>query len=71
MTELLLWAQGDINQLWYLVPLIVVISLVYAATRQEEMRPILRHARRVAVMILSFLGIALLVLEAMAWWADK
>ena len=69
MTDLLLLAQAEINQLWYAVPLILVISLVYAATRQEEMGAILRHARRVAVMVVSFLGIAFLVLEAMQWWA--
>jgi hypothetical protein len=72
MTDLLLPAQADINQLWYVVPLIIVISLVYAATRQEEMGPILRHAaRRVAVMIVIFMGIAFLVLEAMMWWAAR
>jgi hypothetical protein len=30
--------------LWYAVPLIVATSLVYAATRHEEMREILSHA---------------------------
>ena len=33
------------NRMWYSLPLIVVISLVYAATRHELMAPILEHAK--------------------------
>ena len=43
------------NQLWYVVPLIAAISLVYGATRDEAMEPILFHAYRSAVMISTFL----------------
>ena len=43
------------NQLWYAVPLIAAVSLVYGATRDEEMTPILIHAYRSAVMIVGFL----------------
>ena len=43
------------NQLWYAVPLIAAISLVYGATRDEEMPAILIHAYRSAVMIVGFL----------------
>ena len=52
----LLGAALPYNQLWYAVPLIVSISLVYGATRDEEMDLILYHAYRSAVMICTFLA---------------
>ena len=36
------------NELWYLLPLVVSISLVYGATRRELMGPILIQAVRAA-----------------------
>lgn len=50
------------NRLWYSLPLIVVISLVYAATRHEVMRPILEHAVRFGVWIGVFMFIVFVVL---------
>ena len=43
------------NRLWYAVPLIIVISIVYAATRHELMRPILEHAVRFCSSIVTFM----------------
>jgi hypothetical protein len=43
------------SRLWYAVPLIVAVSLVYAATRHELMEPILRHALHTAVWIVGFM----------------
>jgi hypothetical protein len=37
--------------LWYALPAIIAISLVYAATRHEAMGPILRHALRTGLLI--------------------
>ncbi len=37
---------AQINLMWYSLPLIVAISLVYSATRHEQMQPILAHALR-------------------------
>ena len=54
-------------RLWYAVPLIVSISLVYAATRHEEIGPILLHAMRFAVWIVIFMLLVLAALQAMAW----
>ncbi len=34
------------NQLWYMFPLIVTISLVYGATRHEHLLPILDQSVR-------------------------
>ena len=62
----LLFAVG-IHRLWYAVPLIASVSLVYAATRHEEMGPILVHSVRFAVWILVFMGIVAAVLQALAW----
>ncbi len=42
MTTLL--AAAGFHDLWYAVPLIVSISLVYSATRAERMVPILHRA---------------------------
>ncbi|MGD9645490.1 MAG: hypothetical protein AB7U73_07245 [Pirellulales bacterium] len=44
------------SDLWYSLPLLVAISLVYAGTRHESMSDIIRHAIRFAlwsVVILS------------------
>lgn len=43
------------NSFWYAVPLIVSVSMVYAATRHEETIAILLHAFRVAVSIVGFM----------------
>jgi hypothetical protein len=58
------------NDLWYALPLVVVASLVYAATRHERIGPILRHAVRIAVWILGFMGIIFVVLWGVVWLVD-
>ena len=63
------FAAADIAQLWYALPLVVVVSLVYAATRHEEMGPILSHAIRIGAWIVGFMAIVFAVLFVMAWWA--
>jgi cytochrome c oxidase assembly factor CtaG len=55
------------NDLWYSVPAIIAISLVYAATRNERMRPILVHAGRVAVWITGFMLLVFAVIELISW----
>lgn len=57
------------SRLWYAVPLIVTISLVYAATRHEEMKPILRHAAHAAIWVLGFMIVVGLVLVLLTFWA--
>ena len=59
-----------IMNLWYAVPLVVSVSLVCAATRQEEMRAILHHAIRFAIWIVVFMGVVMGVLALLAWWAS-
>ena len=53
--------------LWYAVPAIIAVSLVYAATRHEQMRPILIHASRMAIWTLGFMILIFVVLELMSW----
>jgi hypothetical protein len=57
---------AEINDLWYALPLIVSVSLVYAATRHEPMNEILSHAARVAAWILGFMAIVFAVLLAIS-----
>ena len=59
-----------INQLWYAAPLIVSVSLVYAATRHEMMEHILGHALRFGLWIVGFMGLVLGVLAVISWWCS-
>lgn len=55
--------------LWYAVPLVVSVSLVCAATRHEQMGPILSHAVRFGLWIVVFMVVVmgvLTLLEKMA-----
>jgi hypothetical protein len=53
--------------LWYAVPAIIAVSLVYAATRHEQMRPILFHAGRVAIWITGFMVAIFAVIQFVSW----
>jgi hypothetical protein len=64
-----LFAAGGFNQLWYMAPLIVAISLVYGATRHEHIVPILQNSLRAAWWIISFMGLIFVVLLIMTWLA--
>jgi hypothetical protein len=55
------------SQLWFAIPLIASISLVYGATRHELMVPILLHAWRTAKWIVGFMAIIVLILSLIAW----
>jgi hypothetical protein len=51
--------------LWYAVPLIISVSLVCAATRHEEMGPILNHAVRFGGWIVVFMVVVMAALWLM------
>ena len=52
--------------LWYAIPIVLAISLVYGATRHELMVPILQHAWRTAKWITGFmLVIAIILISVM------
>ena len=52
------------------MPLVVTVSLVYSATRHEEMGPIVRHAARFGLLVVVVMGILLAILLAMSWWVS-
>lgn len=54
-----------IGQIWYALPLIVAVSLVYAATRHELMYPILMRAAKTGAWISGFMLIVLCLLFAL------
>jgi hypothetical protein len=58
---------ATINHFWYSAPLIIVVSLVYSATRHELMQPILSHAARTAVWITGFMVVVFLLLSLLSW----
>jgi hypothetical protein len=62
-----LLAAASGMRLWYAVPLITSVSLVYAATRHEEISHILIHALRFAIWIIIFMAIVLAVIQFMSW----
>ena len=53
------------TSLWYALPLIVTVSLVCAATRHEEMGPIMNHALRFGGWIIVFMAAVMAVLWLM------
>ncbi|MBI1248427.1 hypothetical protein GC197_11395 [bacterium] len=50
------------RMLIYALPLIVVVSLVYGATRHETWPAILKHSWDTAVWIVGFMGVVFLVI---------
>ncbi len=64
----LLAAEIWANDFWYALPLIVAVSLVYAATRHEDMEPILRHAVRIGIWIVGFMAVVFAVLLLGTWY---
>jgi hypothetical protein len=55
-------------QTWYILPLILAVSLVYGATRDERPRPILSAAWHTAVWMGVFMGSIFVVLWLVSWW---
>jgi hypothetical protein len=56
------------QQYWYLLPLVVTVSLVYGATRHELPRPILYHAWHTALWMTIFMGSIFLILWFASLW---
>ncbi len=63
----LLASVAETNRLWYALPLVVAVSLVYGATRHELMGPILNNAFRAAVWIGGFMAVIFVVLMLISW----
>ena len=58
----LLFTVFAASRLWFALPLVVSVSLVYAATRHENMGAIFRHAFRVAVWIIGFMLVVFVII---------
>lgn len=65
--DVLIALTPQAKQLWFVVPLIVVISVVYGATRHELMGPIFHNAFRAATWIVGFMAVIFLILLAVSW----
>ena len=61
-------AALTVNQLWYLLPLMISVSLVYGATRHELAGPILHHAWKTALWMGAFMGVIFAILLILSWW---
>jgi len=64
----LLPAVMSTGLLWHAIPIIVIISLVYGATRHELLRPILLNAYHTAVWIVSFVAVIFAILWVVSWF---
>lgn len=67
ITDLSLLAALPFGQLWYYLPLLVAISLVYGATRHELPGPILKHAWHTAVWMTTFIGAIFVIVLCLTW----
>lgn len=66
MTEVLLGSLTP--RLFYAVPLVVVISLVYGATRHEYLPEILANSLRSAVWVIGFMAIIFALIWVAGFW---
>ena len=51
----------------YAIPLVLAISLVYGATRDERLGPIFSHTWRSAVWVIGFMAMIFAVLLWAGW----
>ena len=68
MKLMVLVAQLGWMYLGYALPLIVVISLVYAATRHEDLKSIFRHAVGCATWIVGLMVVVGLIMALVSAW---
>ena len=59
-------AAGGVD-LWYALPLVVVVSLVYSATRYERMNQIIPGALRFGGWVGGFMLVIFVLLFAVTW----
>ena len=49
---------------------LISVSLVYAASRHEPIRPLLKHAFRVGLWLIGFLLVGIAVLAVFSWYMN-
>lgn len=62
------WIIGMTPRFWYSIPLVVVISLVYGATRHENLREIFAHAIRSGLWVVGFMAIIFSLIWVGGFW---
>ncbi len=55
-------------KIWYSIPLIIAVSLVYGATRHENLKEILDNAIRSAIWVVVFMAIIFSVIFMAGFW---
>ncbi|MEM9940744.1 MAG: hypothetical protein AAF939_04070 [Planctomycetota bacterium] len=59
---------AETPRLWYALPLILVVSLVYGATRHENLKEILVQSSRSAVWVIAFMSIIFFLIWVAGYW---
>ena len=59
---------GAVARIWYAIPLVVVVSLVYGATRHENLREIFIHSYRSAVWVCGFMAFIFAIIWVAGYW---
>lgn len=59
---------NSLAKIWYALPLVVVISLVYGATRHEYLREILTQSYRSLIWVVGFMAIIFAVIFVAGYW---
>ena len=54
-------------QLWYSVPLVIVVALVYGATRHEHPRQILVHSSKA----LAWIAVVMVIIFLLVWFFSR
>ena len=58
----------EIPRLWYSIPLIIAISLVYGATRHEHLKEIAVHSFKSLLWVVGFMGIIFAIIYVSGYW---
>ena len=68
LTTLLLAQTSSMPRIWYALPLVVAISLVYGATRHEHLREIMVHSMRSAIWVVGFMTVIFGIIFVAGYW---
>ena len=63
-----LLGQAPTPRIWYALPLVVVISLVYGATRHEYLKEIIVHSMRSAAAVVGFMASIFAIIYIAGYW---
>ncbi|MEL7499353.1 MAG: hypothetical protein AAFN77_17225 [Planctomycetota bacterium] len=55
-------------RIYFAIPLIIVISLVYGATRHETLREIVDHSIRSLIWVVGFMAAILAIIWVAGFW---